>query len=63
MEYKIKWQRNSYQVLMKLTLTALAVSSEKGGTAPDNTNTIDKPNKTQVARTIGLFAPRQQFYM
>jgi len=45
---------------MKLTFTALAVSSENGGTTPVNTTASDKLNSTKVARMIALFAPGQQ---
>ena len=43
-----------------LTFTALAVSSENGGTTPDNTIATDKLNITKVARMIALFAPGHQ---
>lgn len=50
-EYTHKW---------KLTFTALAVSSENGGTTPENTTARDKLNSTKVAMVIVLFAPRNQ---
>jgi hypothetical protein len=44
----------------KLTFTALAVSSENGGTTPDNTAASDKLNSNKLARVIVLFAPENQ---
>lgn len=44
----------------KLTFTALAVSLVNGGTTPDVTRRIERPNTKHVERKIGLFAPRDQ---
>lgn len=44
----------------ELTLRVLAVSSVKGGVAPDNTKMSENPNRILVPRMIVLIAPRHQ---
>ena len=54
---------NEFEVELKeLTFTVLAMTSENGGTMPDTTVAIEKPNRRQVANTIVLFAPAPQAY-